>query len=309
MLITFLSGTKNSWRRHNCFEAASTSRHLLFAMQQTTTSIPHVLGYPRNAAKHSCCILRAVSKHRCMTVSPACSHERHSGTQEWSPEQSDAGSRGPTQLSVRPGSIAAASVASVLQLAALRLAVLNLHGSSAFAAGSQTVPAVLSVALQHRAQRQLQQLRAARMQLQQAQDQAGLGMVSRAPAQEADASPSRQNGAAVQLQAIPSRQELQGTSTHVARQVYNEVANSRNRLSKRLSAANKVGAPTVRCPASTVPALLPLCSAHWHVGAWCLMSCQGQASMVHARAPFSPAPVCTALQECLTPHAAALLQC
>ena len=96
--------------------------------------------------------------------------------------------------------------------------------------------------LQHRAQRHLQLLRDARMQLQQAQDQAGLGTVSQAPAQEADTSRSRQNGAAVQVQAVPSRQVLQGTSTHVARQVHTEVANSRNRLSKRLSAANKVGA-------------------------------------------------------------------
>ena len=169
------------------------------------------------------------------------------------------------------------------------------------------------MALQHRAQRHLQLLRAARMQLQQAQNQAGLGTVSQrlsqAPAQEADTSPSRQNGAAVQVQAVPSRQELQGTSTHVARQVYNEVANSRNRLSKRLSAANKVGAPAMR-----VPALLAPCPAHWRAGVRCLLSCQGAGHRgpclhQHARLPFSPAPVCTALQECLTLWAAALIQC
>lgn len=233
-------------------------------MQQTATSIPHVPGHHRNAAKHSCCsILRVVSRHRCMTIPPACSH---SGTQEWPPEQDDAGARGPTQLSVRPDSIAAASVSLLLQLAGVMLTVLCLPGSAACAAGSQTVPAIPSLALQHRAQRHLQLLRAARMQLQQAQDQAGLGQLSQAPAQEADISPSRENGAAVQVQAIPSRQELQGTSTHVARQVYSEVANSRSRLSKRLSAASKVGAPALRCPACTVRALRPPCPAHWRTG-------------------------------------------
>ena len=104
-------------------------------MQQTSTSTAHVPGYHRNAAKHSCCILR-VSKHRCMTILPVCSQ---SGTQDWPPEQDDAGSRGPTQLSVRPDSIAAASVASLLQLAGFMLAVLqHMHGVAAFAASSQT---------------------------------------------------------------------------------------------------------------------------------------------------------------------------
>ena len=176
-----------------------------------------------------------------------------------------------------------------------------------------TVSAVLSVALQHRAQRHLQLLRTARMQLQQAQDQAGLGTVSQAPSQGADTSPSRQNGAAVQVPAVPSRQELQGTSTHVARQVYTEVVNSRNRLSKRLSAASKVGASAVRCLACIVPALLPPCPAPWR--ARCPMPWRqgpgqhGPRLHKHARSPLSPAPVCTALQECLTPQAAALIQC
>ena len=268
---------------------------LLLPMQRTTPSIGHVPGHHRTADKHSCCSILRVPKHRHVTTLPVCSH---SGTQEWPPEQGDADSRGPTQLSVR-------LIALLLRLLHLRCSWL--HACYALLAWlcclcCRLCDCICSplCGLQHRAQRHLELLRAARMQLQQAQDQRGLRTVSQAPAQEADTSPSRQNGAAVQVPAVPSRQELQGTSAHVARHVYNEVANSRNRLSKRLSAANKVGAPAVRCLACTVPALLPPCPAHWCARVRCLMPCRGAGQPgprpnKHARSPLSPAPVCTAL--------------